>query len=472
MRFPTTLALLFFGTALMAQQAWTLDQCVARAEARNLSIQRSAYDREFAVQSEQQAKWGFLPDLNAAATHGYNWGQTIDRYTNTFATDRVRTNNFFLGSNWTLFGGMSQQNQFKKAKLDNLSAEESLAAARVDVLSAVVARFMEMLSAEERIRAANTNADRTREQITLTEALVTAGRTARVELLDIRSQLAREEYDIITAENQYQQARLRMAQLLQLTPQESAGFSISAPALETFEPQEPTATVEGVMERVLETHPAYKRSKLDVESAQRSVDIARAGGIPSLRFSANLASGYSGRDEVIVGEPIIGAPNLAGFTESGENVYTPNILYNTETKSFGQQLDDNVNYSTSWTLSVPIFNNLSARTATQQARIRYDQARLQQTDQEQQLQLTVQQAITDQRAAFRQYRAAANAVEASQESLRYANERFEQGAITALELSTAKANLNRSNADMITARYTYILAAKSLDILQGLPLTL
>jgi len=472
MRLLPTLALLITGTALTAQQAWTLDQCVARAEEKNLSIQRAAYDREFAAEGERFAKWGFLPDLNAAATHGYNWGQTIDRYTNTFATDRVRTNNFFLGSNWTLFGGMSQQNQFKKAKLDNLSAAESLAAARVDVLSAVVARFMEMLSAEERIKAANINADRTREQIVLTDALVTAGRTARVELLDIRSQLAREEYDIITAENQYQQARLRMAQLLQLTPQESAVFSISAPALADFEPQEPNASVEQVMARVLETHPAYKRTQLDMESAERSIEIARAGGIPSLRFSANLASGYSGRDEVIVGEPIYGEPSLAGYTESGENVYVPNLSYNTVTKSFGQQLEDNVNYSTSWTLSVPIFNNLSTRTGVQQARIRHAQARLQQTDQEQQLQLTVQQAIADQRAAYRQFRAASNAYEASLESLRYANERFEQGAVTALELSTAKANLNKANADMITARYTYLLAAKSLDILQGLPLTL
>jgi outer membrane protein len=153
-------------------------------------------------------------------------------------------------------------------------------------------------------------------------------------------------------------------------------------------------------------------------------------------------------------------------------VYTPNVSYNTATKSFGEQLQDNVNYSTAWTLSIPIFNNLRTRTGTQQARIRYEQARLQQTDQEQQLQLNVQQAIADQRASFRQYRAALNAFEASGESLRYANERFEQGAVTALELSTAKANLNRSNADMITARYSYLMALKSLEILQGLPLTL
>jgi len=472
MRIIPTAFLFLLAFSSSSQEAWTLQQCAARAEARNLSIQSASYDRDFAAAGERGAKWGFLPDLNAAATHGYNWGQTIDRYTNTFATDRVRTNNFYLGSNWTLFGGMSQQNLFKKARLDNFSAEESLAAARVDVLSAVVARFMEMLSAEERIKAATVNTDRTREQLTLTEALVEAGRTARVELLDIRSQLAREEYDIITAENQYQQARLRMAQLLQLDPQESMAFRITAPELVDFEPLEPTASVDLVMQRVLETHPAYKRRKLDVESAERSVEIARAGGIPSLRFSANVASGYSGRDEVIVGEPVVGTPNQVGFTQSGEAVYTPNFSYNTATKSFSQQLQDNINYSSSWTLSIPIFNNMSSRTGTQQARIRYEQARLQQTDQEQQLQLTVQQAIADQRAAYRQFRAASNAYEASSESVRYATERFEQGAVTALELSTAKANLNRSNADMITARYSFLMAMKALEIMQGLPITL
>ncbi|MBL7940765.1 MAG: TolC family protein [Flavobacteriales bacterium] len=472
MRTIPTLFLILAACISNAQEAWTLQQCAARAEARNLSMQAAQYDRDLAAAGERGAKWGFLPDLNAAATHGYNWGQTIDRYTNTFATDRVRTNNFYLGSNWTLFGGLSQQNQFKKAKLDNLSAEESLAAAKVDVLSAVVARFMEMLSAEERIKAATINAERTRGQLTLTEALVEAGRTARVELLDIRSQLAREEYDIITAENQHQQAKLRMTQLLQLDPQESMAFRITAPELKDFEPLEPTASVDQVMQRVLETHPAYKRRKLDVESAERSVEISRAGGIPSLRFSANVASGYSGRDETPVGEPIYGAPSLVGQTASGEDVFVPNVTYNTEVKPFDQQLKDNVNYSTAWTLSIPIFNNMNTRTSTQQARIRYEQARLQQTDQEQQLQLTVQQAIADQRAAYRQYRAASNAYEASTESVRYATERFEQGAVTALELSTAKANLNRSNADMITARYSYLMALKALEIMQGFPLTL
>ncbi|MBK6550632.1 MAG: TolC family protein [Flavobacteriales bacterium] len=421
MRYPS-IVLLFFVSSSFRTRPMDLEQCVSRAEAKNLAIRSASYDRDFAAVGKQGAQWGFLPNLNAAATHGYNWGQTIDRYTNTFATDRVRTNNFYLGSDWMLFGGLSQQNQFKQAKLDNLSAEEGLAAARIDVLTAVSARFMEMLSSEERIRAATVNADRTREQITPHRSHG-GGRTHRAWNCWISdAQLAREEYDIITAENQYQQASLRMAQLLQLTPQEAASFSITAPTLKDFRPEAPIATVEQVMQRVLETHPAYKRRQLNVESAERGVEIARAGGIPSLRFSANVASGYSGRDEVIVGEPIIGSPSVVGFTASGEDVFTPSLSYNTATRPFGDQLKDNVNYSASWTLSIPLFNNMNTRTASQQARIRYEQARLQQTDQEQQLQLSVQQAIADQRAAYRQFLAATNAYEASNESVRYANE--------------------------------------------------
>ena len=463
---------LFCSGFLSAQTGWTLEQCMTRAEERNLSLVTAGYERDLVFQDERAAKWGFLPNLNGAATYGYNWGQTIDRYTNTFATDRVRTNNFFLSSNWNLFSGFSQQNQYRKAKLDNLSAEEGIAAARVNVLTSVVQRFMEMLGAEEQIKASRITTERTREQIVLTEAMVEAGRTARVELLDLRAQLAREEYDLVSAENIYQQSRLQMAQLLQLTPVETNTFSIVPPSLSSLEPTEPTATVEQIMQRVRETHPAYKQAQLKVESAERSVEIARAGGIPSLNFNANIATGYSGRNVQPVGDPIYGDPNLAGFTENGELVYTPNIRYETETRAFGDQLQDNLNYSTAWNLSIPLFNNMRNRTNFQQARIRYEQSRVQQTQQEQQLQLTVQQALADQRAAYRQFLAARNSHDASEEALRYAAERFDQGSINALELSTAKANLNRATTDMIRARYNYLVAAGSLDILQGLPLSL
>ena len=81
-----------------AQQKWTLQQCVQRAEEKNLTLRDAQLEAELADKAHDQAYWSFLPNLNAGATHGYNWGKTIDRYTNTFAEERVRTNNFYLSS--------------------------------------------------------------------------------------------------------------------------------------------------------------------------------------------------------------------------------------------------------------------------------------------------------------------------------------------------------------------------------------
>lgn len=474
MRYPTPFLCLavLAGPSLTAQSTWTLQQCADRAVEKNLAVRAAELDRDIAGQDLRAANFGFLPDLNAAATHGYNWGQAIDRYTNTFATDRTRTNNFWLNSSWDLFRGLRQHQVKKRSELDVQAADEAVEAARVDVLTQVVARFMDMLSTRETIRATEQQAARTREQITFTEALVEAGRLPRVDLLDLQAQLAREELDVVTNENQYDRARLQMTQLLQLTPQEAATFDIAAPTLAAVQPSDPDADMVAMVERVLATHPAYQNAQLQVESAERSIEITRTQLLPSLSFNATVATGYSGRDIVTVGDPIIGEPTQIGFTEGGENVYTPNIQYETETRDFGDQLDRNLNYSASWTLSVPLFNQMSNRTAAAQARIRYEQARVRMSDQRIQLELTVQQALNDQRAAYRQYLAAERAVNAQQASLAFTEERFEQGTATALDLTTAKANLQRSQADQIGARYNYLMAKKSLDILQGLPLEL
>ena len=74
--------------------------------------------------------------------------------------------------------------------------------------------------------------------------------------------------------------------------------------------------------------------------------------------------------------------------------------------------------------------------------------------------------------SHRKYESARHSVEASDESLRYAQERFTANAITAIELNTAKLRAQQAQADMINAKYSYLMAQKSLDILQGLPLTL
>ena len=455
-----------------AQSAWTLEQCVARAEERNLTLRGALLDTELADRTREQSFWSFFPDLNGGATHGYNYGRVIDRFTNTFATDRVRTNNFFLSSDLTVFNGLRLHNERRRAGLDLEAAQEAGDAVRNDVRSTVAQQFIEVLSAEERIRAAEAQLASTSQQTERMQALVDAGRNARSELINLRSQQAQQEFTLVDLRNRREQALLQLAQTLQLTSDELRGFSVTSPALSAMSVAEPTADVETVLAVVLAQDPLYRQAELRASSAERGVAIARAGSYPVLSFNASAGTGYSGRNFEAIGDPIVGPPEQTGFTESNEAVFIPNVDFETQVRPFGKQLDDNLNESLGLTLSLPIFNNRRTELAVSQARIQQERAELEVVNVRDRRRRDVQDAILAQRAAYTQYQAAQRSVEAAEENLRFAEARYEQGATNALELNTARNDLQRATADRITAKYSYVLAVKLLDILQGLPLTL
>jgi outer membrane protein len=439
---------------------------------RNLDLRNAALDADLADKAHDQAYWSFLPSLNAAATHGYNWGKTIDQYTNTFATDRVRTNNLYLSSDVTLFEGGRKHKELKRSDLDEQAAGKNLEALRNDIRTAVVRAYLDLLGLREQVQAARDQAKATADQAAVTQQLLDAGRVARGDLLDIQAQLAQDQYNTENLQIQAEKAKLTLAQLLQLTVEEQQGFDITAPAIGELAVEEPTATEQEVLTKVLASNPAYAQADLSMQSAQLGVGIARTAMLPSLSFNASLGTGYSGRNLEAVGAPELDGEVLIGATGGGEPVYAPNYSQDTRVKSFARQLDDNLNESVGFTLSIPIFNNMRNRYATSQAQVQYEKAKNNLERQRNTLQVDVQNAITAQRGAYRQYISAKLAVDAADESVRMATERFSRQAITLTDLNVARARLQQSTSQLINAKYSYLMASKALDILQGLPVNL
>lgn len=459
-------------TSSQAQQAWTLQQCVQRAEEQNLALQNARLDHDLALMNQNRTKWDLLPDLNGAATHGYNYGRVIDRFTNTFATDEVRTNNFYLSSNLDLFNGLRKQNTIKQAGVDVDAASKGIEATMNDVRLNVVQAFLDVLSLRERIAAAEAQAEYTKLQISRTDALVEGGRVARAELLTLNSQLAQEEYTATDLHSQHDQRLFALGRSMQLQADELRTFDIVAPMIDDLDVASPSLGTDQVLEKVIKTNPAYKQAELQVLSAEKSVTIAKAGLIPSLSFNGSLGTGYSGRNYRQVGDVIVNDPVPIGATATGETVYAPDFSFNTELVPFGAQLDQNFNQSIGFTLNVPIFNNMRNKFTIDQAKVQQEKARNYTLQVRNDLQGNVLDALVMQRSAYKQYLAAEKAVEAGTLALEYAQDRFDQGVITSIELSNAKNMLNRSTADQITAKYQYVMATKYLDILQGIPVSL
>lgn len=471
MRITITCLAALLAMASSAQQKWTLQQCLQRADERNLTVRNAQLEADLADKAHDQAYWSFLPNLNAGATHGYNWGKSIDRYTNSFANERVRTNNFYLSSDLTLYNGGRKHNELKQTDLSEQASLKGLEAARNDMRTEVVRNFLTVLGLKERVAAAEQQVAVTRDQLGRMQALLEAGRIARAELLDVEAQLATQEYTLTDLRNQRDQSLLALGQALRLDPAEQTSFDIEAPSISAITLTEPTATEEDVLRNVLANNPAYAQADLSATAADRNVSIARSGVLPSLVLSGSLGTGYSGRNVEATGSPIITQQQI-GITSGGDAVYSPVLDYDTRTRPFGLQLEDNLSESVVLQLNIPIFNNKQNSYAVDQARIRHEQAKNQLENQRYSLQRDVQSALLAQRVAFRQYESARRGLDASEEAMRYAQERFNSGTITALELSTATLRVQQSTADLINAKYSYLMAQKSLDILQGLPVSL
>ena len=472
MRSGFILMMTFLSLNTWAQQLWTLDRCLSVAEERNLMLRNVALDAELATKAHDQAYWSFLPNLNGGASHGYNWGRTIDQYSNTFATDRVGTDNLYLSSDMILFQSGRKIQQLKRTALDEEAAKKGMDAMRNDIDVAVVRAYLDLLGLREQQHAAEDQVATTREQSSTTQELVDAGRLARADFLDIQSQMAQEEYTAADLQIQAEKAKLTLAQLMQLTAEEMSSFDIVAPPIGEMTITEPTADEAEVLRKVVATNPAYAQVDLNAQSAERSIAIAKTAALPVISFNASLGTGYSGQNYVPVGPPVIDGSTEIGATEDGVPVYAPFYSQETRVESFSQQLNDNLNKSVGFTLSVPIFNNMSNRYNTDMARVEHEKANNAVAAERNALQVDVQNALTAQRGAYRQYLSAKFAVDASEEALRMADERFAQQVITAVDLNVAKARLQTATSQLINAKYTYLMAAKSLDILQGIPVTL
>ena len=472
MRLLTACLFFFAALGLHAQKVYTLEQCIQLAEERNLSVLNAMLDQELATIARDQSKWDILPDLNGVATHGYNFGRVVDRFTNTFANDRVRTNNFFVQSTFSLFEGGRKMNRIRQAGIEIESAEQAREAVLNDVRLEVVQAFLDVVGLREQIKAAEAQTATTRIQIGFTEALVEGGRLAQAELLVLRSQLAQEEFAITDLQSQHDQRLLALGRGLQLELDEIYVFDVQAPEISTLSIAEPTASAEEVLATVLENNPSYAKAGLDLASAEKGVSIAQGLMLPSLSFNASAGTGFSGLNRRVIGEPTLGTPVPFGFTSGGETVFTVPLNFQSELTPFGDQLNQNLNESIGLTLSVPLFNNMRQRNGVAQARIRQDQSRNRVLAVRNDLQRSVLDALVMQRNSFRQYQAAERALEAGTLALDYTEERFKAGAVTSIELSTAKTRLNRNAADLINARYQYLMATKYLDILQGIPVSL
>jgi len=446
-----------------AQQQWTLQQCIEHAMKNNLQVRIAVLNNELNEANLKQSKANVLPNLNLGANNTYNFGQTIDRFTNQFANTRVQSVNLGAQTQWNLFNGLQNYHTIKQNEINIMTGKYDIDRTKNDVSLNIANAFLQIVLSRELVNITQNQVNTTNTQLARIKKLVEAGALPKFNQYDIESQLSTEELNVVNAQNQFNIASLNLALLLNVNPDD---FSVIIPDLPNPNEIPMNYTAQQVYATALSNQPIVKSAENQVLSAEKGVKIAKSAISPSLVFSGSLGTGYSGLAQQIKGFDSTIA--TIGYTAMGnDEVYSLFLNPVYEKKPYGTQFKDNFNRSLGLTLNVPIFNNLQTHTATTRAKINLESARLQLLQTKLDLQRTILQAHTDANGALKKFNATEKSVIALKESFKYVEQRYNVGAANAVDYNTQKNNVTNAEAQLLQAKYEYIFKTKVLDFYLG-----
>lgn len=454
-----------------ADGTWTLQEAVEYAKANNLQVRQAYIDQQTAEVNLRQSRFARLPSLNGNASHSYNYGTSIDPLTNEFKNEQIRSNNFSASATVPLFQGLQLTKQIKQGELTAEANANDVLAIQNDITLQILTSYLNILFANELIKTAELQRSNTQQQLDRTRILFDAGSVAETNVLELESQLASDELNVINAQNQAEISRLNLIQLLDLDNPEA--FEVDIPELPNPDVQLAAINTEQVFDVAVQTLPEIKAADLRVQSAQAGVGVARGAYYPRLFFNASMFTGYSSSralfgNEVVAGEFIaqeIGFNNPNGTDPV--TIFVPRTVPTITETPFWDQIDDNYGKSISFSLSIPVFNGLQTRSAVERAKLNQQSAKLNADLQRNQLRQNIEQAAADARASLRSFIASRRQVESLERSYRNAELRLNAGIINSTDFNVISNDFRRAQSDLLQAKYDYIFKLKVLDFYQG-----
>lgn len=446
---------------------WSLEECIDYAIKNNIQIKQQLLNEELTRQDMLISKGAFLPNLNGFASHSYNYGRTVDRFTNQFADARVQSNNFYLSSQVTLFSGFRIYNSFRQTQMNMLANQLETEKYKNDIALGVATAYLNVLFSKSLFENAQLQIETTKKQVERTRKLVEAGVLSDMTLLNLEAQYAAEEYSLTNSENQLNLAYLTLTQMMDL--KDFGNFSVVEPKITISGTPDLLLTPNQIFTIAFKKMPEIKAGEFRLKAAQKGLSIARSGFSPQLTMQGSIGTGYSGASQEITG--YTSRIDTVGYVPSTMDVVVaPGFTFNYATKSFEDQISDNVNKTIGFNLSVPIFNGFQVRSSVNRAKVGVKMAEYNMQLQENQLFKSVQQAHSDAIASLKRYYSAEKAMNAYKLAYQQIELKFDMGSATFFEYSDAKSKYTKATNDYVQAKYEYIFKSKIIDFYLGKPL--
>lgn len=429
-------------THTIAQQKWSLDQCISHAKEHNLDIVNQKLLNKKAEEDITIARGDRLPNLTFSGSQSYSLGSSLDVSTG-IGRSESRSNSFTLSSSLTLFNGFKKKYNLQQAKLLLEKGEADKDRLTLEMSLNITDLYLEILFNKEILEVAEEQVLISEQEVQRLKSLYDQGHVSKNEYLDIQSTVALDKKEIILAQNNVSNSLIRLKELLDI--EDILEFDI-IPIEDFTQIQNSLQNVEQLYQDALSNNPTILSTNLEAQINEKTIQIAQSDLYPSINFNYSFSSFYF---HIQGSEDVIFNPTTGTFIENG----------------FFTQLDNNKIHFIGLNLSVPIFNRLLTRSTIEKAQVDYEITQALLKNQSKELKNRIRIAVNDVSSALSSKNATTIAVETQEESFEIVRANYRAGNVSSYDFLESKNNHLRAQSENIRAKYEYFLKSKYLEYL-------
>ncbi len=443
--------ILFFSVVpgAFAQQApqtvLSLRQCIDIALENNTALKNSAYMKKAAEMGELSSYRGILPTMSVTAGRGKvetgpseylsNEPVAIDEQTgNVIYEQRTRaipkstrkSTSAGLNVNQMIFDGGIWWNQIRKARADLSAAEYSYLDERDNTILQVQQAYFDVIKQIKMLEVYDVAVQRSQAQLDRSKKMYELGAIAHLDVYRAKVNLGNDRINYLNQKNTVQQSKKNLNLVMGRDPFTPIGVEIDTELEHSLPP------IDEMVQTALANQPLVKKTKMDIRSRELSLSMAKGMNFP--KISAYL--------------------NYNRFHENAVKVFS--------------EFDKNYQTQYGINLSFNIFNGFSDYTNVQKAEINYKSALENFENYKRKLKSTIHQYYETYQSTLDIIKINKQNLEAAKEELRLAEERYQVGAVTSLDVRDSQVNLTRAEETLIAAQFAARLILAQLDYQLGI----
>lgn len=408
----------------------TFEEAVRIALNQNILLRQTQNSVEMQSRLVFQRRMDFLPALSFFTSGSRGSGFTQDQAGRNIQFTNSNVSGA-LSADLNVFNGFGDVAALEQAEHERDASALTYDRTRQDVVFNVVDNFLAYVNAGEQVRIQEENLESQRQQLEQIQEFVNVGSVPISDLYQQQAIVAEAELQVLNAQSTEQVNKTRVIQVLHLDP--FGSYEFVAPELDeaTITPEE--YQLQQLLEAAFSERADIEAQEERILAAREGIRISKSSFWPSVNLGANYRSNFS--------------PDANGG------------VFN--------QLDINRGNSVGFSISYPIFDQFTRGTNVQRAEVTYQNELLELEDIRQQVALQVRQAYLDYELAEKRVAVTEVQVRAAEQAVEAAQERYNVGAGTLVELTQARAQYVRAASGRAQARYDFLFQSKLVDYYVG-----